>query len=805
MSLFPTSSNDPNKSGNSTTTSEYENPDQMTANLVPDQQNQTNTTFMEQRGLNVQDAQMANDMTMSRVVDREMPDPDWYAKQQLMKPVLIKQYVWDTSNAVGSQIAAFDFPQILSTVDSLMTRTLSMYALFRMSPVFRFQVNSTQFHQGQLIASFDPFSQATDDRPSGTGVLDPRPLFSRAYATGLPNVKLLASESEPVELRVPFIHPRNYLTTNSSGLFEILGRIRITVLNQLRVATGSTPSLTVSVWLYAEDASVHIPIRYHTLELPTLIPTSLMGNATMAVGNVLTDVFKSAFTNGKGLISKTLSLDYPTSTVADRKTIQPVEPLSHGMGASRARRLALDPKSGHLDDEAFSPMSQDMDLLQIAQRPMLVDQLSWTTSASAGSLLSTRKVSPFQSFGTGSNGFQPSYLMYVSQAFMYWRGGITFDLEFVATRFHSGRLLIGFEPNAPGTTPTFAELSTSNPTVLVDLQQTSSVSFTVPYISPTPLKNVSRTLTSDTDDQIGVLYIMVQNTLAAASNVASSVDINVYARAASDFELYVPGGVNTTKYVWNTTSEEVDEEFTLMPTSDTGIKLQTNRMDRSSETANFSMGKSTISPRPRFGETFSMSDLLKRYSFVDLLEQPLGRDQNIIEIANSPIMSKQLNGDRRLLYNSYLAYFSRLYSIWSGSIRYKFVTNAPRSIESDLSVRFVPFTNDDALVLNKPTQYYNLISPSNSGLGQDFTVLSQDNCLEIELPFYSPFNFHVTYQSIGDADLTYWELPYNAGRLYVGGNDGQATGLIASYWVAAGDDFRLGYLRPPPTYYGLPY
>jgi hypothetical protein len=73
----------------------------------------------------------------------------------------------------------------------------------------------------------------------------------------------MASESDAVELCVPFIHPRSFLTTNNASIFNNMGRFRVTILNPLAVAEGTSPNVTVSIWVYAKDASVHVPIQDH--------------------------------------------------------------------------------------------------------------------------------------------------------------------------------------------------------------------------------------------------------------------------------------------------------------------------------------------------------------------------------------------------------------------------------------------------------------------------------------------------------------------------------------------------------------
>lgn len=785
-------------------TNDLQNPPLMSSNMAPEAISQANTTFIEQRVTNMQHGQMSTDtIVRNPAVESEIADGQWHARMQLCKPVLLGSYPWSTSQVADSSIAQFDFPEVLTTFESLMSRTLSMYAYFKMSPVFRFQLNSTQFHQGQLICSFDPFCQAIN---AYGAVPDNRPKYSRYYATGLPHVRIMASESNPVELHIPFIHPKNLLTTNSSGTFDIMGRVRVSVMNQLQAATGASTTLSLSVWLYADDASVHVPIAYHDLLIPTLetFPTGLFNTLTSAVkhgtgiaGNILTGNFGQAMRQGQGLVDdagEAFNFDYPSEPISPQKCIMPVENMAVGKGVSRSQRLAIDPMSGHIDDIAFSPMSADMDLMKIAQTPMMFNQLSWDTTLATGSLLTQVEITPTSfSYNIIENMFQPTYLYYVSTAFSYWRGSIVLDLEFVATHFHSGKLLVVFNPNL-GTPASFADQAAANPSIVVDLQQTSMVSFTVPFVSSAPLKSVSAGTSSD-ENTVGTVGIYVLNPLAAATNVASNVAINMYVRAGKDYELLVPRPVYLSQY-----QRPVPTTFA---TSVSGVKLESERFGDDSLQPSFSMGSPLIQPRPRFGESYTLLDLLRRFTPWLTFDVTLanGREGAAppYTLTVSPLLKTQDPTEVSYdMSSSYLAYFSQLFSVWSGSIRYKFITREPRTSQGSITIAHVPggsSLQELANLITSSTSYYESLV---SGLGLVRTNLAQDNSIEIEVPFYTPYNMLlVRYPS--EPDLT--SFPLDSGSLlvsYINFND--LTSINASVYVAAGEDFRLGFLRPPPLY-----
>lgn len=830
----------------------YNQPTSMVDNLRPSQTNQTNTVFLEQRALNPQPAQQQNIMTMPKAIESEMADDNWQARQQLMKPVLAKQYAWSASDGAGTLIAELNFPDMLVDLDSLMTRTLQMYAFFKMSPVFRFQLNATQFHQGQIICSFDPFSMAVTSLDGGQN--DFRPYYNRYYATGLPNVKIMASESNPVELEIPFVHPRNYLTTNSVSKYDRLGTLRITVLNQLKPATGSTTSLTLSMWIYARDANVHVPMYYHDLllerpEFETHSLVDLLGTGADVIGNVLSGNMGQAISKGLGGVSSLLGLqpgmgsstgsvpgmpqlqqcasnfmDYPAPPAGPEKNISPLENMAVSVGVSRAQRLALHPTSGHIVKSEVTASSQDnSDILQIARTPMMFDQITWSTSDNMGSLLYTIPVYPAYFYKTQLTDYhQPTYLLYVSSAFTYWRGGIRIDLEFVATRFHSGKLLIAFVPNVAPSAPTFAQVSQNNPCISVDLQQTSSASFVVPYVSATPYKVMTPEGNPQFDDEctLGTVYIFVQNSLACASNVSGTIDINLYARGAEDFELAVPNFQDNAPYV---KPKLVMGEFETH--SSTDIKIQTDRTTNvdDPQTAVLTTGSGTTNVRTLFPEDYSIYSLVKRYSKVF---QSLSESSN-----NRYVASTGISGDTQYWksvfpvaplqyqsvdtitipaalntsqYISWFAFWAQLFSAWSGSIRYKIVTTESRVSQYSLIATGIP---DDVTDYN--IRLYSRRQVGNtqgSGLAMVRTNLAQDNSLEVEVPFYTPYNMLVMRSPYdhNDPNLKY---PNNAGWLAVYANDYQdnPTSIDFELYHAAGEDFRFIYLRPPPCYFGNSY
>lgn len=776
----------------------------MVDNLSTDVQQETNVTFLEERAKMQETTFPSAQLDMPSRIEAEMAESHWSARQQLMRPMQVSQVTWTTSQAPGTEVASFTFPEIIGSIDSVIRRTLNMYTFYKMSPVFRFQLNATQFHQGQLIISFDPFRQASTDPAQLTTSSTVVPLFNRYYATGLPSIKIMASESDPVELKIPYIHPKNFLASYTGDLdsYNLMGEIRVNVLNQLKVADGTTPNLTLTTWVYAADSSVHVPIFYHDMAVePTSAISSAISNGSNLIGNLVTGNIGKGLRSGQGLIDdlgKLFGFDYPVKPIAPDNTIKNVETLANARGATRSERLALDPVSGHNPDtEETRTLIDELDISRIIQMPMLLSQFQFNNTHAPRTLLYAAPVTPsiYTPLGTTTvNMVQPSYLSYLSKFFAFWRGSIQFDFEFVATRFHSGKLIVAFVPNdfldAVGTV-SYDALANACPTAVLDLQQTSKLSFTVPFQSSTPLKY---TTARDSDSTIlGYIYVFVQNQLTYASNVSPAIDANVYIRAGPDFTYMVPRAPN--------------QEFTYLPTVEatSDITFQTSRTGQEDATAvaTLTHGQPISVAKPRFGETFSIVDCMRRFTAISEVFPLTSAGSNTILPVHPLITgSIDITTDLTTLQNavllpSYVAQLGKLYSCWIGSLRYKFCTSSPRSTVQALSIYHIPDYHVSEFSTAAATE------TDLCGYAAASTDLAQNTTLEIEVPYYSHYNFLLTSPttpSTGtDPYLNDLEYPYINGVLLVR-NLNTPTGETPTCRVysAVGEDFKFFYLRSPP-------
>lgn len=136
----------------------------------------------------------------------------------------------------------------------------------------------------------------------------------------------------------------------------------------------------------------------------------------------------------------------------------------------------------------------------------------------------------------GGRVFWPSPLYAMHNLFDLWKGGFKFRVKIAKTKFHTGRLILGFNPCAPRLSDLVAlPLEPSDlqyKSVVWDLREGNVMEFECPYIAPTSYL--------DHYFSFGTFFISVLDPLAGPDTVSSSVEVVVEVAGMDDFELAVP-------------------------------------------------------------------------------------------------------------------------------------------------------------------------------------------------------------------------------------------------------------------------
>lgn len=507
---------------------------------------------------------------------------------------------WPSSAPMGSLLAQLTFPNFLFSVPQIWDK-LKNFTYFRAGVKISIRVNGSKFHYGQLLVSYSPqFNNMLDMVGSLNNIYSASgcPSFTVSPSENEVHEFVLPYALPYQYIPMYYLTSRPALGPPGDPAFQF-GVVNVHVLNPLSNASGTPTPVTYTIFANFVDVDIAgynpiaytIPPRYVRAQsdFPATLPPTpprpsvspqldpippftgaedpfVAQRATREqtqksekgiVGSVLESVSAisgalsfipeigvvaagiSAATGGAATVANYFGWTNPISLRAIQPIVQQYTNQTNTHGLIDCMNLAIKP------DSIVSPSTQllggngkEMSLLHIAQTPtLLAAGITWTAADTLSTGLYEVAVTPTAEFIASSiNRTFPTLLSWVSRSCMSWRGSIRYHVQIVCSQMHVGRLRITFVPlNNYGALDLNQYASTTS--MIVDIQQQSSFSFTVPYIHHQPW---CRTYASYGNQPIGFVRISVLNDLNHPTVPVPSVYLNVWTSAGPDFQLARP-------------------------------------------------------------------------------------------------------------------------------------------------------------------------------------------------------------------------------------------------------------------------
>jgi hypothetical protein len=528
--------------------------------------------------------------------------------------------------------------------------------------------------------------------------------------------------------------------------------------------------------------------------------------------------------------------------------------FAYGIGSDTVTRLDITPFSMYVPNgDVFSGFANDHDLKSILMRPAIIARFDWASTTTTGSLLYSRTIAPLAlDNGAGSD----TWISYISDAFTYWNGSIVFHIDIVASQFHSGRLVIMYTPGVYAQPASLVE-GTNWPMAVLDLANVSnhSYAFKCDYNAPTPYLKVRNGANRPDYTGIGRLLIYVQNALVHTDNVATQVRVIVSASAGEDFHLWGPRQPTLKDWPNETTvpapsigtpamnqvqADEVDNEVEAKKLLKTAMnqlgnvkqiraklaasisdidqwinlvamnveharslleKVQLNEAQaddvnlKAEEIEEVDMIATpkimAVKSHARFGASLDVRDIIRRYGGVYFGGTNVIVAQNTVNRGLVLPVRPRCNGSGD---GSMLAYFSRMFALWSGSIRYKILFNNAQTAQMVAYVAHMPdYYVAGPIAYTPNAQFYG----DASQYALKLTNLTNEHGFEVEVPYNCRFHC-LTTGILGELETG------QNGILLICFRNNAAPVLTGSFMMsvyhAAGDDFNFHFPVPPTPF-----
>lgn len=741
-------------------------------------------------------------------------------KDFFQRPVQVAQLSWTP----GSQLFA-DFNPWQSYFTTLSVRNkITNFKLLRCNLHVKVQISGNPFYYGRVLMSYNPYTFRD-------GVTRDRSFFRQdvIQASQRPHILIDPSSSQGGEMVLPFIYPYNWIDITRASWYNDMGEIIFHDLDVLRAANGSTDTVGIKVYAWAENLELSVPtVADAQSEYEKDGPISKPASAVARIAADLTKIPTVApymkatemVASSIGNVARALGYSRPivhtdplyatpryTGTLANTDLPETIQKLS----VDSKNELTIDSRvvglAGH----------DEMTILGIAQRWSYLTTFDWDDSDD-NTRIWTMPINPTAMKDTLSvpgttTEHHPTALAFAALPFQYWQGSIKFRFVIAASQYHRGRLKVVFDgTNSPGFENTQYQ-------TIVDIAETQDFEYECKWIqdrtwlqtrdfSTVSLLNSSG-IVAGFDN--GCIRLVVANRLTSPSVDPAEVKVHVFVCAGDDFAVAAPRNIRSdvaeTQVVsyfpapFDVQSEWVsDVDHGNAPLASQALPSGGNVHVPQDNQYLVHMGERIVSFR----------QLLKRYNwhYVHMEDNELGL--KVINLPNFPFYNGCAPGGlwdpdppTSVPYNfsamTLMNYLTPAYVCRRGGIRWKYVdlrnargelTVIRNALESVYSTGTFPYDYTNPGRTNRT--YY---QASGTAVGAATILRRDQGTIEIELPFYTPARF------VPAREINMLQTQQQQHSLLVQQTLTSELYTTINAYVAAGEDFSLSFFIGAPVYY----
>jgi hypothetical protein len=428
------------------------------------------------------------------------------------------------------------------------------------------------------------------------GTIQLRSFYGPNYNGTLPPINLTVYlHYEDVELGPPGV--TNNVLNATPPLF-------IAQIGDVEEETGSAPTPVLdspNPVVQSEPKSDEVKKEKSSFRFSSILKT--VSTVANAVGTFIPEVGEFSYpVSWIADAASRVAAHYGYGSVVNTSTYYNVRPVSKAYMASGDGLNVSSTLSTFVDNEivptnAISPSGFDeLSIAFLVSRPTFFGGFALAASDTVGTLLSWWPVSPnagdvggdlttmlytqttISTTETYTTYHQPTACGGVAYFFNYWRGTMRYHLKAIKTKFHVGRVMIVWKPNAveKNDVDTYSNAQQYAFKIIWDLSESDTLDFEVPFCPQTQylISNNDQASISEgleyTRQYNGSVSVYVVNPLGTSNTVSTTINILAFMSMGDDAQFAVPRFVRPVVNVANiVTTSLVDEP--IMVTAQMGM------------------------------------------------------------------------------------------------------------------------------------------------------------------------------------------------------------------------------------------
>lgn len=687
----------------------------------------------------------------------------------------------------------------------------------RATVVLRVQLNADRFMQGRYILAFMPFVAPGVGGYNNSALRSKQMRASRMTVTQLPHVQFdLNCDTEAI-LEIPYVSTYSHYSI-STGEGDVGSYFLYPYSPFVTGTTGST-LCQYTIWCSLKDVELVAPmVPQSNFEFQMARPSGRTSKGSVEeqeqrsggigpVEGVLKKVSKAADVVAQipilSMVASQVSwsadilaraanvfgFSKPIDLATPMKMVCPQAPFWNNPDMpDQSLPLAVMAKNSIEGLPGFAGSNTDeMSIDYLKTIPAYYRETRWRTTDQTGDNLFTQVLSPqnfFEDFLDGAISYRTMVPMtWLSTMFRNYRGSIRLTFKIVKTEFHSGRLVLSFNPSQGAPNGIYSlQSSTYLHREILDIRMGNEFSFVLPYASLQTYRAM--------DKPYGVAVIHVLNELVAPASVSDYVNILVEASAAPDMEFQFPVGVQLTPYVPMTTQSNFEFQMDRPECSvDQGMLADSAMFDDKLASARYCSGEKIL----------SLNSLLKRSSWwVYTFDVGTHVQWTIYPYCTSASGTVEGSFGKDNIRADWYSMILPAFALSRGGVRVKMIAPGNRG-RCDLYHGKPNYQPYDTIVWDN---FGDAVDLANYSYGNTPGVFfrNDESPLEVSVPQYGRFHSRVNQELIVGPD----NAPFNQVSptvpdmvVYIELQNGPAQ---PTFFRAVSDDFQCGYFTGVPPF-----
>lgn len=754
------------------------------------------------------------------IVVRDTSIPDFLAK-----PQIITRGTWTSASSANAELYSFSIKDKLFS-SPLWLKKLENFNLFRGTACVRIQINANPFQQGRLLMHYVPCYTNLIDSGTPAATLYNVDLATKTTQAGIE----LDARDTAAEMRMPYVAPAHYVDRANTAASYDWGTVFLSVMSPLRTGAAGDLGIDYQVFLWFEDFELAAPCFLTEAMASKIKPARKRKNirfasalaaekniaASTPIATALSDVARIA--NGLSSVPMIAPLAGPVAWAANlasgvasvfgwskpQLSVAPGFMVTREMpyaatadGVDTSYPLSLSTSNCLAISDCCSIRGEDeMSFAFLKRIQSNVGSFEWTSAISAGTVLYSKAVSPLtigklttRTIGTSIATYETgSPLSYMAHDFRMYRGSIKMRLSFVKTIFHSGRLLITFNP-VPGISYTSPAVTIDGSTPMlreiIDIRDTKEIDLVLPYYAASNYLDVV--------ESIGTLSIVVLSELRVPEAASGTVEALIYYGGGDDFEYQVPR--STFAFGPYSTQSNGVSGMSHVIGGDPTHEMMTSHMEQS------------------IGESFtSVKQLLSRYSTIVSSVALTGPSKSALGVwpyytnvtrslpGTGDLVDRAIGGDAFCTYSPFYAFYrgSMRVRSFSGASVEGFLDSyagavAPSAIETVTNYGNIPLLSGSMTTTN--TDWNSPVFKRRTSLGSQ--LIPQSSQSGFVVPYAGRYHCSLVAPQIGTNTVSMNVIPTTGAtepehsqsriRLMIA----QSSGVPIVLYRSAGDDFQF--------------